>query len=70
MVKQKYENDMLREIQKKQVESLQGSGAVPANDMFGPLFAEKKNISLEKGIIAERKIELIKDQILGDSHKR
>ena len=40
------------------------------NDMFGPLFAEKKNISLEKGLIAERKIELIKDQIMGDSLKR
>jgi hypothetical protein len=29
--------------------------------MFGPLFAEKKNISLEKRIIADKKIELIKD---------
>ena len=70
MVKQKQENDQLREIQKKQLESLHGTVHVSENDMFGPLFAEKKNISLEKGLIAERKIELIKDQIIGDQYKR
>ena len=49
---------------------MHGTVHVAENDMFGPLFAEKKNISLEKGLIAERKIELIKDQIMGDSLKR
>ncbi len=38
--------------------------------MFDQIFAPKKNISLEKGILAEKKIELIKDQILGDQAVR
>lgn len=30
-------------------------------DMFDPIFAQKKNISLEKRLITDKKIELIKD---------
>jgi hypothetical protein len=40
------------------------------NDLFNQLFAEKKHISYEKREEADRKIELIKDQIIGECDRR
>eukprot|EP00347_Sterkiella_histriomuscorum_P009483 403341038 len=70
--RQKQENEQMKEITKQQYGSLNTSAVgMPGNgDMFDQIFAQKKNISLEKGKIAEKKIELIKDQIVGDQAQR
>lgn len=51
----------MREEQKRLKESINGQLSGNGNDMFGALFAEKKNISLEKRMITDKKIDLIKD---------
>ena len=40
------------------------------NDLFQQLFAEKRHISYEKRAITDKKIELIKDQIVGDGERK
>jgi hypothetical protein len=64
--KQRDENEQLR-AKKNQAEEFNYSNN---NDMFQNLFAEKKHISYEKREITDKKIELIKDQIIGDQDRR
>lgn len=58
----------MKEIKKKQDEI--NIGPQPDNDMLGNLFVVKTHISYEKRAINDRKVELIKDKIIGDPYRK
>lgn len=58
-VRQKQENENLKE-QARQQQQAEAKG-LGDNDLFQQLFAEKRNISFEKALITDKKVELIKD---------
>lgn len=67
-MKQRLDNEAMREQAKRQQQA--EDMVLGKNDLFQQLFAERRHVSYEKRAIADKVVELMKDQMMGDGERR
>ena len=62
-----FEENKLMKDRQKRLEEEEAARVVNSNDnMLGQLFVEKQHVSYKKRELNDRRVELIKDQMMGD----